>query len=182
MNKHTDAVIHIQETINLLADMEIWEETAFLQSMHHGLQGDKRENRHTSMVDAYIRKYLMSEAMGMFGAILEPHKTSIKFPKTDEPLEHLKAYLSGLWDIYYKLHEAANKFVSPLFMKDLAKPLYDRASEIRKSIVMAQRDVDRYEAVSKHGTALHDLYRANNTAETKHDILEPKEEGMGFPG
>jgi len=178
----TETIAHIQETVNLLADMASWQESAFLHAMSHGLQGDKRENRYESTIDDINRKYLMSEAMGMFGVEVEPHSTTMKFPKTNEPLDFLKEYYAGLCDIYHKIHLAANTFVSPLCMRDLAQPLYDRASCIRKIITMLKRDIDRYEAVKVHGTPLHDLYRVNNTAETKHDLVEPKENSIGYPG
>jgi len=167
--------------VDLLADMECWEEGAFLEAMHHGLHGHKRENRYESAVDANIRKYIQSEAMDMFDVAICPHSSKAQFPDAKDPLDFLKEYLKGLWELYANIHDCANKFVSPLLMRHLAAPLYKRAECIMDSITRTKRKIDRYDMVAEHGTAMHDLYRQNTADESLHDDFESKEaEGVKY--
>jgi len=180
MTEIGEHVKHIQQSINLLADMSAWEESAFLIAMKHGLHGSKRENRHESTIDANIRKYLQSETMDMFCISVYPYPSKMQFPETEEPLDFLKEFLKGLWEMYTNIHELANKFVSPLNLRHLSKPLYRRAECIMESIVRTKRAINRYEMVKTYATPLHDLYRTNNTDESLHDIFDPLESKIGY--
>jgi len=177
------AVAHIQTTVNLLQQMEEWGEQAMLASMKHGLQGSKRENRFESSKDVYLRKFLQSEAMDLFGAEIHAQASSMKFPETSDPLSYLTEYCRGLWDIYQKLHAASNTFVAPLCLRDLAQPLYERCTCIRKAIIDIERKIKRYENMERYGTAYHDLLRQDTADESKHDNFEALEKsGVKYPG
>jgi len=174
------AISHIQSTVNLLHQIELWEEHAMLAAMKHELHGSKRENRHESGVDNKIRKFIQTETMDLFDTEVIPVHTNMKFPETSSSLDYLKEYLKGLWDIYAKLHNHANQFVSPLLLRHYAAPLYERCECIKKSIVRTSRSIKRFDYVSSVGTAAHDLYRTNCADESLHDDFESAEKAHGY--
>jgi hypothetical protein len=176
-----ECISHIQKTVNLLTDLEAWEDMAFVEAQSLGLQGEKRENRYEGTIDGGIRKYLQSEAFDLFDAKIHVNPSSIHFAESAEPVEFLEMYCAGLWDIMYKLHDAANMLVSPHCLRSMATPVYARCECIKDAIIDISRKIKRYRAVEKHGTPLHDLYRESNTAETKHDRFEPLEKSVNHP-
>jgi hypothetical protein len=173
-----ECVEQIQSTINLLHNLEQWERQSLLKAMTHGLQGEKRQDRHESGLDSDIIKYLQSEAFDLFEVEIYPTNSSITFADTNTAVEYLKVYRNGIIDVYTKLHEAANRFVI-LCLRKLSVPLYKRCECLHEAIVEVNRDIRRYEAIREHGTALHDLMRTNNTLESKHDRFEKIENYIG---
>lgn len=181
MPNKEECLRHIQKTVDLLYAFEEFEDTAFVEAQFWGIQGKKRESRGEGTVDGNIRKYLQSEAGDMFiGTKIFPNKTNTKFPNVNSAESFLTEYLNGLWDMYWKLHEAANVFVAPLCLRDLSCPLYERASCIRKAIVDLNRKIKRYNDMKTQGTALHDLYIYETTEYNNHDEAEKIEKKMGY--
>jgi hypothetical protein len=172
-------IAHVQEIVDKLHNLETWQRSAFLEAMRHGLQGEKRLNRYESSTDKDIICYLQSEIMDLTGQKIMPKPSTAAFPDTATPLDYLKAYKAGLEDIRHKLHVAANKCVNPFCIVEITEPLYDRCKCLYKAIIEVSREIVRYEAIQTHGTALHDLMRSNNTAESKHDRIEGKEGYIG---
>ena len=84
------------------------------------------------------------------------------------------------WEMYWKLEDEANTFVAPLRLRDLACPLYDRASNIKEAIVDLNRKIKRYEDMKKHGTALHDLFIYETSEYNNHDEAEKEEHAVGY--
>jgi len=180
MNNKTECLKHIQNTVDELFAFEEFENMAFVKALALGIQGKKREARIEGTKDENIRKYLQSEAGDLFETEIYPKPIPMPFPDVDNIESFLKEYRRGLWDIYYKLHESANAFVAPLCMRDLAKPLYHRASCIMCAIIDLNRKIKRWKDMKEHGTALHDLFIYETSEYNNHDEAEKKEAKMGY--
>ncbi|MDR2559790.1 MAG: hypothetical protein LBC86_09680 [Oscillospiraceae bacterium] len=167
---------HIQSTLNLLEDLLQWERSAFVRAMRYGLQGEKRQNRHELICDMGIINYFQCYCMDRIdGMEIHPTKSMAMLEETTSPLDYLQKYRKGLESIQYKLHEAANKFVAPLCMRGLSKPLYERVECLDEAIIEVNRQINEWKMVEQYGTNAHHLLRSNNTQETKHDKFEKKE-------
>lgn len=174
---------HIQNTVDLLYRFEKFENKAFVIALSFGIQGKKREGRIAGTVDENIRKYLQSEAFDLFGKKIfpnEPTEESGSFPDVDNIESFLTEYRRGLWEMYWKLSNAANVFVAPLCLRDLSCPLYKRASCIKKAIVDLNRKIKRWHDMKEQGTALHDLFIYETTEYNNHDEAEKAEAKMGY--
>lgn len=170
----------IQKTVDCLYQFEEWENCAFIEALALGIQGKKREARLEGSKDLNIRKYLQSEAGDMFETKLYPKASPVPFPAVSSVDAFLTEYRRGLWDMYWRLHECANMFVAPLCLRDLACPLYDRASCIRCAIVDLNRKIKRWNDMKTQGTALHDLFIYETSEYNNHDEAEKKEEKTGY--
>lgn len=171
---------HIQNTVDLLYRFEDFEDAAFVEALALGIQGKKREERLAGTIDGSIRKYLQSEAGDLFGAKIIPNKNQSSFPAANDVETFLTEYRKGLWEMYWKLHEAANTFVAPLCLRDLAKPLYKRASCIKCAIVDLNRKIKRWKDMKEQGTALHDLFIYETSDYNNHDEAEKAEAKIGY--
>lgn len=180
MPDKTECLQHIQKTVDLLYALEEFENMAFVKALALGIQGKKRESRADGIKDTNIRKYLQSEAYDLFETEIYPVRTNMKSLDVTSIEAFLMEYRKGLWDMYWKLMEAANMFVSPLCMRDLAAPLYERASCIKKAIVDLNRKLKRWKDVKEQGTPLHDLMIYESTAYNNHDEAERKENALGY--
>lgn len=170
----------IQNTVDLLYRFEEFENTAFVKALSLGIQGKKREGRLAGTKDENIRKYFQSEAFDLFEAEIYPKEAHAKFPAANSVETFLTEYRKGLWEMYWNLHEAANAFVAPLCLRDLACPLYDRASCIKKAIVELNRQIKRWKDMKEQGTALHDLFIYETSEYNVHDEAEKAEVKMGY--
>lgn len=170
----------IQKTVDLLYAFEEFEDTAFVEALALGIQGKKRESRMEGTKDVNIRKYLQSEAGDLFEAKIYPNSAQVQFPAVSSVDAFLTEYRKGLWDMYWKLHEAANAFVAPLCLRDLACPLYERASCIKCAIVDLNRKIKRWKDMKEQGTALHDLYIYETSDYNNHDEAEAREKSVGY--
>lgn len=175
-----EILAQIQKTVDLLYQFEEWENEAFVKALCLGIQGKKREARLEGAKDLNIRKYLQSAAYDLFEAEVYPQAAPAHFPQVNAVEMFLIEYRRGLWDIYWKLSEYANAFVAPLCMRDLACPLYDRASCIKDAIIDLNRKIQRYADMKQGGTALHDLLLYETTEYNNHDESEKKEKAMGY--
>lgn len=180
MPNKDECVRQIQKAVDLLHALEMFENKAFVKALSLGIQGKKREARMEGTKDVNIMKYLQSEAFDLFETEIYPIETNTQFPNVNSIEAFLTEYRKGLWDIYWRLHEVANAFVSPLCLRDLACPLYDRASCIKKAIVDLNRKVKRWNDVKEYGTPLHDLLIYESTAYNNHDEAEKAEEKIGY--
>ena len=170
----------IQDTIDSLTIFEIFANTAFLDAQDLGLHGFKRESRLADTNYGNIKKYLQSEIRDIFGVKILPKTSGTPFSYKGGIEGFLEAYSEELWFVYTTLHTHANKLVSPLLMRHLAKPLYEQAEKTKCEYVETCRELERWELIKEHGTALHDLYRTQNTAETIHDKTESLENDTGY--
>lgn len=170
----------IQSTVDLLFQFESWENAAFVKALGLGIQGKKREARLEGTKDLNIRKYLQSATFDIFETEIYPKAVTTHFPTVNSIDGFLTEYRRGLWDIYWKLHEVANTFVSPLCMRDIACPLYERATCIKNAIVDLNRKIRRWEDVKKYGTPLHDLYIYETSEYNNHDEAEKNERKFGY--
>jgi len=143
-----------------------------------GILGKKRESRTAGAKDENIRKYLQSEAFDMFEVEIYPKETHTQFPTVTGTEDFLMKYREGLWEMYWKLSEAANVFVAPLRLKDLACPLYDRASCIKKAVIELNRQIKRWKDTKEQGTALHDLLIYETSSYNIHDVAETQEKKL----
>lgn len=180
MANKDDCIRQIQSTVDLLYQFEEWENMAFVKALSLGLQGKKREARYEGTKDLNIRKYLQSTAFDLFETEIYPKQAVTQFPPVNNIETFLSEYRRGLWDIYWKLHESANMFVAPLCLRDLACPLYDRASCIKNAIVELNRQIKRWNDMKQLGTPLHDLFIYETTEYNIHDEFEKKEESTGY--
>jgi len=171
---------HIQNSVDLLYRFEEFENTAFVKALSLGIQGKKREGRAAGTKDENIRKYLQSEAFDLFEVEIYPKDVHAPFPAVSSVETFLSEYRGGLWEMYWKLSEAGNVFVAPLCLKDLACPLYERASCIKKAIVDLNRKIKRYKDMKEQGTALHDLYIYETSDYNNHDEAEKAEAKIGY--
>lgn len=175
-----DILNQIQKTVDLLWQFEEWENTAFVKALSLGIQGKKREARMEGTKDLNLRKYLQSSAYDLFSIEIYPKHTNMQFPQVVNIEGFLNEYRRGLWDIYWKMHEAANMFVAPLCMRDLACPLYDRASCIKDALIDLNRKIKRWEDTKQYGTPYHDLMIYESSWYNNHDSAEKKENKMGY--
>lgn len=175
-----DCLRHIQSTVDLLYAFEEWENTAFVKALALGIQGKKREARMAGTKDENIAKYLQSEAGDMFETEIYPKMSNSKFPSVDGIEAFMMEYRNGLWDMYGKLHESANTFVTPLCLADVAQPLYKQCRCIKCALVDINRKIKRWNDMKEHGTALHDLYIYETSEYNNHDAAEAKEGMMGY--
>lgn len=180
MQKRDDCIGHIQKTVDLLYQFEEWENTAFVKALALGIQGKKRESRIAGTKDENIRKYLQSEAGDLFEVEIYPTLSQVQFPQVNGIDSFLVEYRKGLWDMYWRLHEAANVFVAPLCLRDIAKPLYHRAGCIKCAIVDLNRKIKRWNDMKTMGTPLHDLYIYETTEYNNHDEAEKQEKKTGY--
>lgn len=180
MPNKNECIQHIQKTVDFLYAFEEWENIAFVKALSLGIQGKKRESRVAGAKDENIRKYLQSEAGDLFEVEMYPNHASTQFPRVDDVESFLIQYRNGLWDMYWKLHEAANVFVAPLCLRELAKPLYHRADCIRCAIVDLNRKIKRWDDMKEQGTALHDLFIYETTEYNNHDEAEKMEHKIGY--
>lgn len=180
MANKEDILSHIQKTVDLLYQFEEWENAAFVKALALGIQGKKREARLEGSKDLNIRKYLQSASFDIFEMEIYPQASPARFPAVNNIDGFLTEYRRGLWDIYWKIHEIANIFVAPLCMRDLACPLYDRASCIKDAIVDLNRKIKRYADMKQGGTALHDLMLYESSTYNNHDEAEKHESKMGY--
>lgn len=179
MNKE-ECLQHIQSTVDLLYRFEEFENTAFIKALALGIQGKKREGRMAGTKDENIRKYLQSEAFDLFETEIYPKEAHAQFPAVNGIEAFLMEYRKGLWEMYRKLHEAANIFVAPLCLRDLACPLYDRAACIKCAIVDLNRKIKRWKDMKELGTPLHDLYIYETSEYNNHDEAEKAEAKSGY--
>lgn len=170
----------IQKTVDLLYAFEKFEDMAFVEALALGIQGKKRESRKDGAKDMNVRKYLQSEAGDLFETKIFPGQAQVQFPPVNNIETFLMEYRKGLWDMYWKLHEAANMFVAPLCLRDLACPLYERASCIKHAIVDLNRKIKRWKDMKEQGTALHDLYIYETSEYNNHDEAEKAEAKLGY--
>lgn len=170
----------IQKTVDLLYAFEEFENKAFVKALALGIQGKKREARIEGTKDTNIRKYLQSEAGDLFETEIYPNPVNVQFANVNNIETFLTEYRKGLWDMYWKLHEAANMFVAPLCLRDLACPLYDRAGCIKCAIVDLNRKIKRWKDMKEQGTALHDLYIYETSEYNNHDEAEKAEAKVGY--
>lgn len=175
-----ECIRQIQKTVDLLYAFEEFENHAFVKALSLGIQGKKREGRIAGTKDENVRKYLQSEAYDLFETEIYPAETQATFPVVSSVEGFLTEYRKGLWGMYWSLHEAANAFVSPLCLRDLACPLYERAGCIKKAIVDLNRKIKRWKDMKEQGTALHDLYIYETTEYNIHDEAEKIEHSMGY--
>lgn len=170
----------IQKTVDMLYAFEEFEDTAFVEALALGIQGKKRESRMDGTKDMNVRKYLQSEAGDLFETKIYPNRTQVQFPTVNSVDTFLTEYRKGLWDMYWKLSEAANTFIVPLCLDDLACPLKKRASCIKKAIVDLNRKIKRWKDMKEQGTALHDLYIYETSEYNNHDEAEKAEAKTGY--
>lgn len=170
----------IQSTVDLLYRFEEFENTVFVKALSFGIQGKKRESRMAGTKDENIRKYLQSMAFDLFETEIYPREAHPEFPAADSVEMFLTEYRKGLWEMYWRISEAANVFVAPLCLRSLAKPLYHRAECIEESIIDLNRKIKRYTDMKEHGTALHDLYIYETSDYNNHDEAEKHEKKMGY--
>ena len=126
--------------------------------------------------DLNLRKYLQSEAYDLFETEIYPRAYDIDFPNVKDIETFLVEYRKGLWEMYWKIMEAANTFIAPLCLRDLACALYDRASCIKKQLVEINREIARYENAERGGAAYHDIMIYETGFENVHDKAEAVEE------
>jgi len=180
MPNKEECIKHIQNTVDLLYRFEIFENTAFVKALALGVQGKKRESRISGTKDENIRKYLQSEAFDLFETEVYPMESYAQFPTVNSIDSFLIEYRKGLWEMYWKLHEAANIFVAPLCLRDIACPLYDKAGCIKCAIVDLNRKIKRWNDMKQLGTPLHDLYIYETTEYNNHDEAEKEEKKLGY--
>lgn len=181
-----ECVNHIQKVIDWLYAFESWEDSAFVKALALGVQGKKREARLAETKYGNVRKYLQSTAGDFFleetGEVVEiyPNPTTVKFPHISDPESFLTEYRSGLRDMCYKLHEAANTLVAPLCLRKMSKPLYELSDCLFDEVVDLNRAIKRYADMKKHGTALHDLFIYETSDHNVHDTAEKREAKSGY--
>jgi len=180
MPNKEQCIQQIQKIVDLLYAFEGWENAAFVKALSLGIQGKKRESRLSGTKDENIRKYLQSEAFDLFEAEVYPREAHSPFPAVNSTEMFLTEYRKGLWEMYWGLHEAANMFVAPLCLRDLACPLYDRAGCIKCAIVDLNRKIKRWKDMKEQGTALHDLYIYETSDYNNHDEAEKAEAKIGY--
>lgn len=180
MPTREECIRHIQRTVDMLYNFEEFEDAAFVEALSLGIQGKKREERLAGTIDGNLRKYLQSEAGDLFGEKIYPNRIQTSSFAASTIDGFLTEYRNGLWEMYWKLHEAANTFVAPLCLRDLAKPLYCRASEIRCALIDLNRKVKRWKDMKEQGTALHDLYIYETSEYNNHDEAEKAEAKLGY--
>lgn len=174
--KKKETIDLIQYTVDCLVEASDWEDVAFVKALSIGLQGEKRVNRFEGTGDNNIRKYLQSEAFDIFEHEIHVHHEDVHFPRVTTPEEFFDAYRKKLWEMYYILHGAANKFVAPLCMKCLSDCLYQRAHCLKKDIVRVNRTIARLRQKGQY----HDLMIYETTWENVHDEYEEKEHEHGY--
>lgn len=170
----------IQKTVDWLFLFEEWENGAFVRALSLGIQGKKREARFEGSKDLNIRKYLQSAAGDIFETEIYPKMTPAPFPQVNNIEGFLSEYRRGLWDMYWKMSESANTFVAPLCMRDLACPLYERASCIKDTIITLNRQIQRWTDAKQYGTPYHDFILYETSDYNIHDHYEKKESMMGY--
>lgn len=180
MPNRDECIAHIQKTVDLLYQFEEWENTAFVKALSLGVQGKKRESRTAGTKDENIRKYLQSEAGDLFETEIYPRQTQMHFPQVNGIESFLTEYRKGLWGMYWGLSEAANTFIVPLCLDDLACPLKKRAKCIKAAIVDLNRKIKRWNDMKTMGTPLHDLFIYETTEYNNHDEAEKAEEKVGY--
>lgn len=173
-----DEIIRVaQSTIDMLAVVADWEEVAMLKAMDLDIHGEKRKNRYEGTKDTCIKKHLQCKIKDKFGITIlsKPIMQHADLSSINDPEKFFMAYLDILWQMYEKLHEASNKFVT-LYMKPLTCALDERCCCIDAEIDKVNRRLSR----GRKAGWSHDLLIYEQGWENVHDEYEQKENEAGY--
>lgn len=172
----TECLQLIQDAVNALNALRVWEDWAHMRAQRLGLQGEKRRERDDEHEDLCLMQYLQSVAVDLFDAEVYPAAASTSFPQIGRIPDYFKTYLAQLWEAYDELHTVANDLVIKGY-KSIAEPIYCHIGHLFDEIIETRRTIKEGDLA---GWEYHHVSRYQVAMDNVHDRYEGKEKKHGY--